>query len=69
VVTYWGTPSGEPLPEPYLGNYLWTAQQLRSEDEAVFASWPKTLRLEIDGWGRCCFVMVHPEVKQKSLLA
>ena len=55
VVTYWGTTSGEPLPEPYLGNYLWTAQQLRSEDEAVFASWPKTLRLEIDGLGTVLF--------------
>src|SRR5215217_134837 len=55
VVTYWGTTSGEPLPEPYLGNYVWTAQQLRSEVETVFASWPKTLRLEIDGLGTVLF--------------
>lgn len=55
VVTYWGTTSGEPLPEPYLGNYLWTAQRLRPEDESMFASWTKTLRLEIDGLGTVLF--------------
>jgi putative phosphoesterase len=54
-VTYWGTTSGEPLPEPYLGNYRWTAQQLRPEDEAVMRSWPKTLQLEIDGLGTVLF--------------
>jgi predicted phosphodiesterase len=55
VVTYWGTTSGEPLPEPYLGIYRWTAGQLRPEDESVLASWPKTLQLEIDGLGRVLF--------------
>jgi predicted phosphodiesterase len=55
VVTYWGTTSGEPLPEPSLGIYRWTAQQLRPEDESVFASWPKILRLEIDGLGTVLF--------------
>ena len=55
VVTYWGTTSGEPLPEPYLENYLWTAGQLQPDDEAVVASWPKTVRLEIDGLGLVLF--------------
>jgi predicted phosphodiesterase len=55
VVTYWGTTSGEPLPEPYLGNYRWTAGQLRSEDESVLARWPKTVQLEIEGLGAVLF--------------
>jgi predicted phosphodiesterase len=55
VVTYWGTTSGEPLPEPYLGNYRWTAGQLRPEDESLLASWPNTLQLEIDGLGGVLF--------------
>jgi len=55
VVTYWGTTSGEPLPEPFLEVYRWTARQLRPEDGAAFRSWPKTLRLEIDGLGSVLF--------------
>jgi predicted phosphodiesterase len=55
TVTYWGTTSGAPLPEPYLATYRWTVQQLRPEDESVLASWPKTLRLEIDGLGTVLF--------------
>jgi len=55
VVTYWGTTSGAPLPEPFLGIYRWTAQQLRPEEESVVASWPKTLPLEIDGLGTVLF--------------
>ena len=55
VVTYWGTTSGDPLPEPYLGIYRWTAQQLQPEDETIVRSWPKTLRLEIDGLGTVLF--------------
>jgi predicted phosphodiesterase len=55
VVTYWGTTSGEPLPEPFLGAYRWTAGQLRTEDESLLAGWPKTLRLEIDGLGVVLF--------------
>jgi hypothetical protein len=33
----------------------WTAQQLRPEYESVFASWPKTLGLEIPGLGAVLF--------------
>lgn len=55
IVSYWGTTSGEPLPEPYLRNYRWTAGQLRPEDESVLGSWPKTLQLEIDGLGGVLF--------------
>lgn len=54
-VSYWGTTSGRPLPEPDLENMRWSARQLRSEDHAVLASWPKTLRMRIDGLGETLF--------------
>ena len=55
AVTYWGTTSGNPLPEPLQEGYRWTAQQLQPEYEPVLASWPKTLRLEIGGLGEVLF--------------
>jgi predicted phosphodiesterase len=54
-VTYWGTTSGGPLPEPLREVYRWTTRQLQPEYEPVLASWPKTLRLEIDGLGEVLF--------------
>ena len=39
-VTYWGTTSGAPLPEPLQDVIRWTAQQLQPEYEPVLASWP-----------------------------
>jgi len=55
VVTYWGTSSGKPLPEPDREIMRWTAEQLRPEYERVLSSWPKTLRLEIPGLGQVLF--------------
>jgi predicted phosphodiesterase len=60
VVTYWGTTSGEPLPEPLREVYRWTAQQLMPEYQPVFAGWPKTLRLKIDGLGETLFCHSTP---------
>lgn len=54
-VTYWGTASGEPPPQPFLEVYRWTAQQLQPDYEPVLARWPKTLRLEIEGLGPVLF--------------
>ena len=54
-VNYWGTTSGKPLPESDQVVYRWTAQQLQPEYEAVIASWPKTLRLQIEGLGEVLF--------------
>lgn len=54
-VTYWGTTSGAPLPEPFRDVYPWTVQQLYPEYEPILTSWPKTLRLEIDGLGVVLF--------------
>jgi len=58
--TYWGTTSGEPLPEPLRQVYRWTAEQLQPEYEPVLGSWPKTLRLEIRGLGEVLFCHSTP---------
>lgn len=59
-VTYWGTTSGGPLPERYRPAYRWTVQQLYPEYEPILASWPKTLRLEIDMLGTVLFCHSTP---------
>jgi predicted phosphodiesterase len=60
LVTYWGTTSGGPLPEQYRPGYRWTVQQLYPDYEPVLASWPKTLRLEINGLGTVLFCHSTP---------
>ena len=59
-VTYWGTVSGAPPPEPIREVYRWTAQQIQPEYEPVLASWPKTRRLEIRGLGEVLFCHSTP---------
>ena len=54
-VTYWGTTSGRPLPEADRIVMRWTADQMWPEYQPVLASWPKTLRLEIEGLGDVLF--------------
>ena len=60
AVTYWGTTSGKPLPEPYRPVYRWTAQQLQPDYQPVLARWPKTVRLEVDGLGAVLFSHATP---------
>ncbi|MGH8639117.1 MAG: hypothetical protein ACREUZ_18435, partial [Burkholderiales bacterium] len=55
AVTYWGTTSGEPLPEPLQEVLRWTARQLDAKDEHRLASWPKTRRLHIAELGSVLF--------------
>lgn len=57
---YWGTTSGAPLPEPLLEVMRWTARQLDPEYKLLFAKWPKTLRLQIDGLGEVLFCHSTP---------
>jgi predicted phosphodiesterase len=59
-VTYWGTTSGEPLPEQYREVYRWTVGQLQPDYEPVLGSWPKTLRLTIPGLGEVLFCHSTP---------
>lgn len=60
AVTYWGTTSGAPLPEPLQAAMRWTAQQLQPEYEPLFASWPKTLQIAISGLGEVLFCHSTP---------
>lgn len=55
AVTYWGTTSGAPLPEKFKEWLRWTARQLDPDSATLIASWPKTLRLRIEGLGDVLF--------------
>ncbi len=55
VVTYWGTTSGAPLPEPLREGYLWTARQLQEDYRSVLESWAKTVQIEVAGLGTVLF--------------
>lgn len=55
AVTYWGTTSGEPLPESLQAVLRWTAEEVHPTYDQVLRSWPKTLRLEIAGLGHVLF--------------
>jgi len=43
------------MPEQAREAIRWTAEQLRPRYEAVFASWPKTIRLDVDRLGAVLF--------------
>ena len=60
AVTYWGTTSGGELPEPLKDVVRWSARQVPPEHARAMASWPRTLRLEIQGLGRVLFCHATP---------
>lgn len=66
AVAYWGTTSGEPLPEPLREVVRWTAQHVRHEYEGVLASWPKTLSLRIRGLGEVLFCHGTPRSETEA---
>ncbi len=66
-VTYWGTTSGEPLPEPFREVVRWTAQQL-PEYERLFSGWPKTLRIDIPELGKVLFCHGTPRDETEIFL-
>ena len=55
AVKYWGTISGEPLPESLQAVLRWTAEEVHPTYDQVLRSWPGTLRLEIAGLGQVLF--------------
>jgi predicted phosphodiesterase len=59
-VSYWGTTSGSPPPEPVRAVYRWTARQLQPVYEGVLASWPKTARMAFPGLGAVLFCHSTP---------
>jgi predicted phosphodiesterase len=59
-VTYSGTVSGEPLPEPLQGLIRWTASQLRGDQEGVVRTWPGTVAIDHPDLGRVLFCHATP---------
>jgi predicted phosphodiesterase len=59
-VTYWGTTSGKPLPEPLQDVLRWTGRELRAEHVKVLRSWPGTLRIEVPRVGSVLFCHATP---------
>jgi predicted phosphodiesterase len=59
-VTYWGTVTGEPLPEPLQDVIRWTAFTLGSSDEDALRTWPGTLEIEHPAFGRVLFCHATP---------
>src|SRR5688572_7549988 len=55
AVTYWGTTTGEPLPEPHRRVLQWTAEQMHPQYDHVLRRWPKTYRLTADSLGEILF--------------
>lgn len=58
-VTYWGTISGRPLPEPYRGSMIWASKQMTSFRERL-ASWPRSHRVSIEALGDVLFCHSTP---------
>ena len=54
-VTYWGTTSGQPLPEPLQEVARWTGRQLDAKHAQMMRSWPGTLELEVPDMGHVLF--------------
>jgi len=48
------------VPEQAKAIVRWQAQQLHPEDERLFASWPRTLRVQIEGFGEVLFCHATP---------
>jgi predicted phosphodiesterase len=59
AVSYWGTSSGAPMPEPFREVMRWTARQV-VEYRDVLASWPLTVTQDVDGVGRVLFCHATP---------
>ena len=58
-ITYWGTASRKPLPEPYRSRMWWSAERVR-DYESVLAGWPRTRALQMEGLGRVLFCHATP---------
>ena len=54
-VKYWGTTSGNPLPEPVRQQVRWTTNQIHPDYSDIIDRWPKTIRVTIDGCGEVLF--------------
>jgi predicted phosphodiesterase len=55
AVSYWGTTSGDPLPEPLQEVLRWTAEEIPPGYADLLRSWPKTRRMTVGGLGEVLF--------------
>lgn len=58
-----------PLPEPARATIQWSARELRSDCEAVFRSWPKTVSVEVAGLGKVLFCHATPRDENEIFTA
>src|SRR5829696_9728485 len=65
-VTYWGTTSGQPLPEPLQEVVRWTGRQLHAKHEQMIRSWPGTLELELPAIGARALLPRHTAERTRS---
>lgn len=54
-VSYWGTTSGEPLPEALQAIVVWSAQQVFPDYHELIANWPRIVHAGVDGLGEVMF--------------
>ena len=54
-VSYWGTTSGEPLPESLRPIVKWNADQIDRRYDAILRQWPATIRIAVEGLGTVLF--------------
>jgi len=66
AVTYWGTTSGAPLPEPQREALRWTAKEIRHDYASLLRAWPRTLQVRIDGVGDVLFCHATPRSETES---
>ena len=60
AASYWGTTTGEPLPEPHRSILRWTAEQIHPQYDDVLRSWPKTRHAMVHGLGEVLFCHATP---------
>lgn len=54
-VAYWGTTSGEPLPEALQAIVRWSAQQIFPDYRPLVTSWPRVAQVDVLGLGEVLF--------------
>ena len=67
-VTYWGTTSGNPLPEQDQQVMRWTALTLGPDDARLFAAWPRMLTVDVDGLGKVLVCHATPRSETEIVL-
>jgi predicted phosphodiesterase len=65
IVEYWGTVSGQPLPEPLQEIIRWSGSQLSTEYQDALRRWPGTLELDLSV-GKVLFCHGTPRSETES---